>query len=58
MKKAQRKLKKKRHQKKSTDVLFRHLIKAVDDYKLPVLNCNAQPMRRRGKFNNFLDKLK
>ena len=59
LKKAQRKLKKKkRHQKKSTDVLVRCLMKAVDNYKFPVLNCKAQPMRRRGKFNNFLDKLK
>ena len=45
LKKAQRRLKKKkRHQKKSTDVLFRYLMKAVDNYKLPVLNYDAQPI--------------
>ena len=33
-------------------------MKAVDDHKLPILNYDAQPMRRRGKFNNFLDKMK
>ena len=59
LKKAQRKLKKKKkYQKKSTYVLFRFLTKAVYSCKLPILNCYAQPMRRRGKFNNFLNKLK
>ena len=55
----------KRHNKKrskrrkhSADTIFRYLMKAVESYHLPTLNYDQNPVRRRGKFNHFLDKLK
>ena len=50
--------KRKKKSKSSADVLFRYLVKAVNDYQLPVLNYDPSPSRRRGKFNHFLEKLK
>ena len=50
--------KRKKKSKSSADVLFLYLMKAVNDYQLPVLNYDPSPSRRRGKFNHFLEKLK
>ena len=59
LKKAKRRIRKKKKKTKgSPDVLFRYLMKAAVDYDLPILNYDADPHRRRGKYNHFLDKLK
>lgn len=59
LRRQQKKLKKrKRRQKHSADTIFRYLMKAADSYQLPVLNYDQSPIRRRGKFGHFLDKLK
>ena len=50
--------KRKKKSKASADVLFHYLMKAVNDYQLPVFNYDPSPTRRRGKFNHFFEKLK
>ena len=50
--------KNKKRKKRGTETIFRYLMKAVGSYDLPVLDYKPQPIRRRGSFLRFLDKLK
>ena len=59
LKKARKKIKKrKKKAKSSADVIFRYLMKAASDYELPALEYNDIPGKRRGRFNDFMYKLK
>ena len=61
LQKAKKKLKKqskKKKKRRSTETVFRYLMKAVDSYQLPTLDYKPHPVRRRGAFIRYLDKLK
>ena len=58
-KKLQKKLKKtKKKRKRSTEVIFRYLMKAIDFYAFGTLAFHPQPQRRRLGFSSFIDRMK
>ena len=50
--------KKKKSEKKSSEVIFRYLMKSVESFGLPSLNYNPDPSRQRGAYISFIKKLK